>query len=353
MYPTHRRMQGFYPIIWGVATLTVLSCGPRKAPSFQKLTGPYFGQEPPGATAKLFAPAIVSTRFNEDGGPVFTPDGNDVFWRIGGAPFSVIVTMKQRNGHWSKPEVAPFSGQYQDGGLSMTPDGRRIYFVSKRPVTGLEPLSRFNVWMTEKTPEGWTDPTIMGPPINDPEDYYTRLTIAADGTLIKQSQRSGGKGGWDLYLCRFENGGYSDPIPLKGVNSPYNEYAPELAPDGSYLLFQSDNRPDSTGGIDLYVSFREEDGSWSPGINLGEAVNTPHTEKWPSISPDGKYLFFTSDRPVDIRYAQYAKARKRLEEIQALYDFYHAPAHQPCGGDLYWIDAAIIRQIKDKPLPKR
>jgi hypothetical protein len=66
---------------------------------------------------------------NEDGGPIFTPDGKEIFWRIGGAPFSTFVYMKREGGVWSKPAIAPFAGQYQDAGLSITPDGKRILFA--------------------------------------------------------------------------------------------------------------------------------------------------------------------------------------------------------------------------------
>ena len=313
---------------------------------FPKLTGFYLGEEPPGLTAKLFAPAIVSTNMNEDGGPIFTPDGNEMFWRIGGSPFTTFVYMKQEDGIWSKPEIAPFSGQYQDAGLAISPDGKKIFFTSKRPIIGVEGLSKFNTWMTEKINGNWQTPVPVGPPIDNPDDYYTIVSVASDGTLIKQSGIEGGKGGWDLYESKFINGKYSEPVNLPGnVNTEFNEYGPSISPDGSYIVFQSDNRHDSTGSIDLYVTFKMNDGTWSQGINLGEAINTEYVEKWPGITPDGKYLFFTSDRPVEVKYAQYSKRRKNINEIKALYEFYHTPKY---GGDIYWISTKIIEKFKPK-----
>ena len=314
------------------------------------ITGDYLGEEPPGKVAKLFAPAIVSTGLNEDGGPIFTPDGNEIFWRIGGSPFSTFVYMKREKGIWSKPEIAPFSGQYQDAGLAISPDGMKIYFTSKRPFTGVEGLNKFHIWVTEKTNGKWQAPVPAGSPIDHPDDYYTRVSVSSDGTLIKHST-VGGKGGFDLFKCEYADDKYSEQENLPGdVNTEYNEYAPDISADGSFILFQSNNRPDSTGAIDLYVTFRLHDGTWSHGINLGEAVNTKYVEKWPNLTPDGKYLFFTSDRPVEVKYAQYSQKRKSLKEIKALFEFYHTPKSRPHWGDVYWVDARIIQDLKPNEL---
>lgn len=318
-----------------------------------KLKGDYLNEGPPGEIAKLFAPAIVSTSMNEDGGPIFTPDGNEIFWRIGGAPFSTFVYMKRENGLWPKPEIAPFSGQYQDAGLSISPDGKKIFFTSKRPFKGIEIESKFYTWITEKVDGVWQDPIPAGAPIDHPDDYYTRVSVSSDGTLIKHSKASGGKGGYDLYICRFVDGRYAEQENLPGdVNTEANEYAPQISPDGSYILFQSDNRPDTTGASDIYVTFKMEDNTWSRGINLGESVNTKHVEKWPNITPDGKYLFFTSDRPVEVKYAQYSKRRLSLNEIKALYEFYHSPKQGDRAGDAYWISTEIIKKLKEQVINK-
>lgn len=333
-------------LLFGLFTVFFLSCtGQTEKPP---LTGDYLGEKPPGLTPKLFAPAVVSTIMNEDGSPVFTPDGNEIFWRIGGSPFSTFVYMKRRRGVWSEPEIAPFAGQYQDAGLAITPDGKRIYFTSKRPFTGHRGLSKFNTWTTEKKNGRWQVPVPAGEPIDHPGEYYTRVSVAGDGTLVKQSRISG-KGGWDIFVCPRVNGRYTSQVNLPGeVNTPLNEYSPEIAPDGSYIIFQSNNRQDMIGSIDLFVTFKRADGTWSPGINLGKGVNTESVEKWPTITPDGRYLFFTSHRPVEVTYARYSKKRKTLAEIRALYEFYHAPRLEPPGGDIYWVSTKVIQELREK-----
>ncbi len=324
-----------------------LSCSQNRKNGSPGLTGDYFGEEPPGSTAKLFAPGIVSTPLNEDGSPVFTPDGNEVFWRLAGSPVSSLVHMKRVNGIWSKPEMAEFSGMYQDAGPTLSPDGKKLFFDSKRPETGIKPAERFNIWITEKTESGWSDPVLAEYPVNNPDDYYTVVSFSSDGTLIKHSAVPGGKGGFDLYICKFINGKYSEPENLPGeANTEFNDYAPSISPDGSYILFQSYGRPDSTGSLDLYVTYRKPDGRWTKGINLGESVNTEYVEKWPSITTDGNFIFFISSRPVEVKYAQYFTKRKTLDELKAIYEFYHKPKYLPGWGDVYWVDAEIIAALK-------
>jgi hypothetical protein len=330
----------------GLIVLCLAGCNEAPQNEASVVTGDYLGETPPGKTAKLFAPAVVSTGLNEDGGPVFTADGNEVFWRIGGAPFSVLCWMKREKGRWSEPMVAPFSGRHQDAGPAITPDGRRIYFASKRPLDGVGNASKFSTWTSEKVDGAWTEPVPAGAPIDHPDDYYTIVSVATDGMLVKQSRAAGGEGGWDLYYCERVDGGYLEQRLLPGdVNTEFDEYAPAIAPDASYLVFQSHSRPDTTGAIDLYVTFRCDDGTWSPGVNLGDAVNTVHVEKWPSITPDGRYLFFTSDRPVDVQYSQYSEERKNLGQVRALYEFYHQPKSQPGWGDVYWVDAVVVEEL--------
>ncbi len=78
--------------------------------------------------------------------------------------------------------------------------------------------------------------------------------------------------------------------------SEHNEYNPFISADESILLFNSNDRPDSYGSHDIYVSFRKYDGSSTEAKNLGPNVNTTASESKPYISPDGKFLFFSSSR---------------------------------------------------------
>lgn len=103
----------------------------------------YVGQTPPGREPSLFAAGFVSTGMGERD-VAMTPDGNDV---------------------WSEPEVAPFSGQYMDLEPAIAPDGNAFYFMSKRPLPNSgDKMSDENLWMMDRTADGWGKPYPVGPP---------------------------------------------------------------------------------------------------------------------------------------------------------------------------------------------
>jgi WD40-like Beta Propeller Repeat len=315
------------------------------------LENPYLGQKPPGMTPELFAPGIVSTELNEDWGPIFSPDGNEILWRIGSAPTNSIFRMRRKNGIWQKPEMAPFSGFASDAGISMSPDGQKIILASKRPIQGDTSSTHFDLWKIEKENNDWGNPANIGAPINT-DAYETSACIANDGSLILSLNRPEGKGDDDIYFSEFRNNRYTKPELLQGdINTEFREDNPYVSPDGDYLIFQSIDRPDSIGSLDLYVSFKSNTGQWSEGINLGNEVNSPYVDKFASITPDGKYIFFISDRPVIRTYSQYFNKRKSIEEMTAQYNFYHFSRSNLTYGDVYWVSTEIIEAIKLKNIP--
>ncbi len=122
-----------------------------------------------------------------------------------------------------------------------------------------------------------------------------------------------------LRYSRLVNGKYEEPKtlgPQFGVGR-YNAH-PHIAPDESYIVFDS-VRDAGHGSSDLYISFRKADGSWGPAMNLGDKINTKFSEKNPSVSPDGKFIFF--DR----------RTKRRNEDVT-----------------IYWVDAKIIDELRPK-----
>jgi len=98
----------------------------------------------------------------------------------------------------------------------------------------------------------------------------------------------------DIYYSRNINGTWTDPIEVFGVNSSKYESFPAVSPDGAYLVFTSD-REGGEGGLDLYISFREDTNRWSYPMNLGNIINTPNDETAPYIDPLDK-LYFSSNK---------------------------------------------------------
>lgn len=203
-----------------------------------------------------------------------------------------------KNGRWSKPEVATFSGQYMDADPFFTPDGRSLYFISNRPQKPGDAAKKdMDIWKIERTKSGWGEPVRLGDAINsDASEYYP--TIAANGTMYFGSRREGGKGNADIYKSVLVNGAYSTPVNVgEGINTEGSEFEPYISPDESYMIFMA-ARPDDLQYADLYISYNK-DGVWSRAEKLREPINSPATEFSPKVTKDGKYFFFASARNVN------------------------------------------------------
>jgi Tol biopolymer transport system component len=281
----------------------------------------------------VFAPGVISTGDYESH-PAFTPDGTTLYYLKDTPDFSfwTIVVSHFKNGTWSTPEVAPFSGQYADADPFITSDGSKMYFISNRPVNG-KSKEDLDIWMMEKSGDGWSEPKNLGEPVNSTgNEWYP--TVASDRTLYFGSNRPGGKGRNDLYSSKFVDGKYLTPENLGDpINTKDDEYEPYIAPDQSYLIFMA-GRPDGFGGFDLYISYKR-DGKWTPAKNLGEKFSSEGFEYSPKLSPDGKYFFFTSTRGFG---SQRLKKKLNYEElIQKL----RGPGNGL--GDIYQVDVSALR----------
>jgi Tol biopolymer transport system component len=303
------------------------------------LKGPYLGQKGPGSTAEVFAPGIVSLGFHEHNIAI-SPDGKEIFFVAASTDFSryVIMTTRRQDGAWTRPEVAPFSGGRNDGAPSFSPDGKRLYFSSRRPhPAGGASGDDFDIWYVERKAGSWTEPTNLGGPVNTGQ-HEVNPSVTSDGTIYFQRIEKLGTLHWNLYRSTPQNGAYSPPQKLPSpVNTEANEAGPFIAPDGRYLLFHS-NRPGSQGMMDLYVTFPAGGGEWSEPVNLGEKVNSPYSDSGPVVSPDGKYLFFSSFRniqPILSGSSDYFEYMKSLLGTPL-----------PGKGTLFWVEAAAIDALK-------
>jgi len=102
-----------------------------------------------------------------------------------------------------------------------------------------------------------------------------------------------GQWNWKIYTMTYVDGHYQPPLELgDGINDGQLNWCPWVAPDESYLIWSS-HREGEFGNGDLYISFKTPSGTWSKPVNMGHLINTSDQERFPSVSPDGKYLFFT------------------------------------------------------------
>jgi len=251
----------------------------------------YFGQEPPNLKPKKFAPGLVSTSANELN-CVFTPDGNECFFTVGQGKINTIMSIKRVDGQLTKRTVATFSGNFSDVDPYITSDGNKLYFSSKRPIDKNGKAKDSDLWYVEKLANNtWGNPTHLGN-LNSKsdDDYYT--SIAKNGTIYYSKFKSG-SGTGDIYKTSVTEKGYSKPEKLPNpINTDYSEHDPFIAQDESYIIFTS-NRPGGYGRGDLYICFMMSNGKWSDAMNLGEEINSEGYDFCPIISHDGEFLFFT------------------------------------------------------------
>lgn len=138
-------------------------------------------------------------------------------------------------------------------------------------------------------------PRNMGASINTNEQEYLPVVTADEKLLIFTRQANRNE---DFYKSTRADSNWSDSEPLStAINTKiYNEGAQCISPDGMYMFFTGCNRPDGIGRCDIYLSKREGK-SWSAPFNIGGPVNTPGWESQPSLTADGKTLYFVSTRP--------------------------------------------------------
>ncbi len=145
----------------------------------------------------------------------------------------------------------------------------------------------------------WSKAENMGKPLNTSNNEGAQA-ISVDGQMMvfTACNRADGQGNCDLYISHLEGDHWSKPVNMgRPVNTPAKETQPSISPDKREIYFSS-NRPGSMGGLDLWKTTRQPDGSWGNPENLGDTINTPGNEQSPFIHPDNKTLYFSSDMHV-------------------------------------------------------
>ena len=302
--------------------------------AFLTLQGPYFGQTPPGAQPQIFMPGIVSTT-DPDGCVAFLLEGRlSVFSSFTkGTWFSY-----EQDGRWTPPRPAPWQNEKGVTDFTAGPEGRRIYFQTSRPTSADDGKREVNSWVVEWTGEGWAEPRPLPSPPNSEEFSEGYPSLSGDGTLyFFSSWRNPARVG-EIFRSVLSDGALGPAEPLADpINSIHQEVDPLIAPDGSYLLFGS-GRPGGYTLLDLYVSFRQPDGSWTAPINGGQMFNSFGMPVRMNITPDGKYLFFLSTHPTDM-------PKGAPSSSQA--------ARRWGDSDVYWVSTEFLRELKSQVVARQ
>ncbi|MDT7831802.1 hypothetical protein RQM59_05385 [Flavobacteriaceae bacterium S356] len=263
---------------------------------------PYLGQKPPGLLPEVFAPGMVSTKGWEVSG-VFTPDLKEFYFIREAATDKEnfkqeFVLFQRKNNEWHESVISGRVGQ-----PFISPDGT-IMHLGKR--------------YKERTETGeWSEIKKLSPSFQ--EIQIMRLTVSSKGTYVfDEAGMPDGDG--IIRYSRLVDGKREEPKAFgKEINTGKFNAHPFIAPDESYILWDG-RRASGYGNSDIYISFKQQDGSWGAAINLGDKINTSAWEAGARVTPDGKYLFFNRNMGSD-----------NYENV-----------------DIFWVDAKVIENLRPK-----
>jgi enamine deaminase RidA (YjgF/YER057c/UK114 family) len=231
----------------------------------------------------------------------FSPDQTRALFGRADAAFEVFTLHETRlvDGRWSPPMRPRFASAFSDADPHIAPDGRSVFFISNRPLAG-ERTARpiHDIFVARLDADGaWGEATRLPAPVNDGTTDRWSPAVAASGNLYFGATLPGTHGGSDLWVSRLVDGAYQPPENLgAAINTAAHEVEPWIFPDERTMIFAALRRDGGVGGYDLFVS-RRTAGGWSPAEPL-HALNTGDSEWNHSVSPDGRWLYFSRSRDI-------------------------------------------------------
>lgn len=202
---------------------------------------------------------------------------------------SILFSVFQGDG-WSKPQLVPFSGTYNDMDPFIAPDQQTIFFMSTRPLFKGDSISDWNIWQVKRLGQGFDDPIPLPANINT-ELSEVFPTVDKDGNLYFAMRSPNGLGGNDLWMAESTRDGlWKDPMLLPApINTPQSDANPTINPKGDSLVYFSMRN----GNVDLYLTCRERK-KWTEPKAFNQLVNTSSIEGSAFIR-NGKLYFFRAN----------------------------------------------------------
>lgn len=268
----------------------------------------YLNQIPPGDSAVLFAPEVVSTKKHWEEKISFSPDGKEMFFGRHHDARSFyfkprIFYSEQMDGKWSVPDTASFTKKQIAGFPILSPDGQTLF--SETVVGKTEKGVRGQIVYSNKKDNKWQNLKSIVPDLPNKEGFGL-AQITHDGTFYFYDR-------YDrvVYFSKLENGVVKDPKPLPAVINPAVEFY--VSRQNDYIIFRPINWTNP-----FHISFKKSENQWTMPVPLSTYFKKKDWDALgygPVISPDEKYMFFGKN------------------------------------GDIYWVSSQFINEIRKRQKP--
>lgn len=243
----------------------------------------YFDQKLPGLIPEVFAPGIVSIEGRFEGTVSFSPDLTEMYFAANNKDKETsIYFSKLENDIWTPVKRVSFTNGKKKEEMHpyVSPDGNRIYFTAMDSAFTDE-----KIWYVNRLENSWSDAIILDSPINDDLVFFPNQAKNGDLYYFNLSK-------FKTYYAPNKDGKFPE---THEVTLEFGHHA-FISPSQDYLIATArSDQEDKRNDNDMFVYFKNKDGTWTKPINLGNTINTDFSEKGPRITPDGKYLFFGRD----------------------------------------------------------
>lgn len=268
----------------------------------------YFGQKPPELTPEVFASGVVSIKGRFESTISFSPDLKEMYFEAKNEDQpSQIYFSKLIDDTWTTIAKANFTKGHKREEMHpfVSPNGKRIYFTAFDSI-----FSDERIWYINRLESTWSDAIKLNSEVNNDKVFFANHSKNSGLYYFNLST-------FKTYYASNKDGRFIEPKEVK-IDIGHHAF---ISPNNDYLLVAArNNEEENRKDNDIYVYFRNQDGTWSNPMNLGATINTNFSEKAPSISPDGKYLFFGRDER-DI---------------------------EPGLSNIYWVSTEIIEKMRPK-----
>ncbi|UII26313.1 OmpA family protein [Fulvivirga maritima] len=244
-----------------------------------------------------------------------------------------IFISRKVGGKWTEAENigAPINTEYHDANISLSADGNRLYLYKD--------INAGDIYYSDYENGEWTESEYLTNKVNS--SIYSESSItetSSSDVIFYTSDRPGGEGGIDIYMCIKDDKGnwYKSKSLGTTINTPYDEESPFLAYDGKTLYFSSSGHK-GYGGYDIFKSVYDSlSGEWSEPENLGFPVNTPDDEIYFRASEDGRVGYYSSVREGGLGYTDIFRVK-----------YHGSNKDRPTGYELIAQNAETINRVHE------